>query len=119
VFCWPARPNLEQSILDNLAKAGIQNGGRDERISLATMETYAGSHIQAVGEHAHPDQSAMSKRARSRRGAGGHRGGGDGVGLVVDDDQRAVVFAVDEVDDTSTPPSAWTVPTPGSPSRTE
>ncbi|MEJ7742432.1 MAG: DNA methyltransferase [Nocardioidaceae bacterium] len=49
-------PSFEQSILDNLAKAGIQNGRRNERISFATMETYAGSYIQAVGERAYAVQ---------------------------------------------------------------
>jgi len=43
-------PNFEQSILDNLAKAGIQNGTKAERIKFAAFETYAGSYIQAVGE---------------------------------------------------------------------
>ncbi|CCK62688.1 DNA methylase N-4/N-6 [Mycobacterium canettii CIPT 140070017] len=45
-------PNFEQSILDNLAKAGIQNGRRKERISFAAFETYAGEYIQALGERA-------------------------------------------------------------------
>ena len=43
-------PNFEQSILDNLAKAGIQNGKRKERIQFAAVESYAGAYIQAVGE---------------------------------------------------------------------
>jgi adenine-specific DNA-methyltransferase len=43
-------PNFEQSILDNLAKAGIQNGRRQERINFAAFETYAGEYIQAIGE---------------------------------------------------------------------
>ncbi len=43
-------PNFEQSILDNLAKAGIQNGRRQERIAFAAFETYAGEYIQAIGE---------------------------------------------------------------------
>lgn len=43
-------PNFEQSILDNLAKAGIQNGRKAERITFAAFETYAGSYIQAIGE---------------------------------------------------------------------
>ena len=34
----------------NLAKAGIQNGRRRERIELASVDAYAGSYIQAVGE---------------------------------------------------------------------
>ena len=43
-------PNFEQSILDNLAKAGIQNGRRKERITFASFETYAGQYVQALGE---------------------------------------------------------------------
>lgn len=43
-------PNFEQSILDNLAKAGIQNGRRQERINFSTFEPYAGGYIQAIGE---------------------------------------------------------------------
>ncbi|AFJ34986.1 site-specific DNA-methyltransferase [Mycobacterium sp. MOTT36Y] len=45
-------PNFEQSILDNLAKAGIQNGRRNERITFAAFESYAGEYIQAIGERA-------------------------------------------------------------------
>ncbi|SDP61135.1 adenine-specific DNA-methyltransferase [Pedococcus dokdonensis] len=47
-----AAPNFEQSILDNLARAGIQNGRRQERITFASFETYAGEYIQAIGERA-------------------------------------------------------------------
>lgn len=43
-------PIFEQSILDNLTKAGIQNGKRKERIEFAAVESYAGEFIQAVGE---------------------------------------------------------------------
>ena len=43
-------PDFEQSILDNLAKAGIQNGRRNERITFATLDAYAGKYLQAVGE---------------------------------------------------------------------
>ncbi|MDH6462750.1 adenine-specific DNA-methyltransferase [Micromonospora sp. A200] len=43
-------PNFEQSILENLAKAGIQNGRRKERITFASFETYAGEYLQAIGE---------------------------------------------------------------------
>jgi adenine-specific DNA-methyltransferase len=43
-------PNFEQSILDNLSAAGIQNGRKNERIKFASFETYAGEYIQAVGE---------------------------------------------------------------------
>lgn len=41
--------NIEQTILDNLAKAGIQNGRRHERIELEAIEPYAGTAIQALG----------------------------------------------------------------------
>jgi adenine-specific DNA-methyltransferase len=43
-------PNFEQSILDNLEKAGIQNGRRQERIAFLTFETHAGDYIQAIGQ---------------------------------------------------------------------
>lgn len=43
-------PNFEQSILDNLAKAGIQNGTKSERIKFAVFDLYAGQYIQAIGE---------------------------------------------------------------------
>ena len=46
----PEAPTFEQSILDNLAKAGIQNGRRKERIDFASFEMFAGKYIQAVGE---------------------------------------------------------------------
>lgn len=59
-------PNFEQTILDNLAIAGIQNGRRDERIKFAAFETYAGSYIQAIGEqietvaHARPSRVGVA-----------------------------------------------------------
>ncbi|KAA1250178.1 site-specific DNA-methyltransferase [Mycobacterium simiae] len=55
-------PNFEQSILENLAKAGIQNGRRNERITFAAFETYAGEYIQAIGERkiSLPDNQAGS-----------------------------------------------------------
>ena len=55
-------PNFEQSILDNLAKAGIQNGQRKERITFAAFETYAGEYIQAVGERRSDDEDAAPSR---------------------------------------------------------
>ena len=59
-------PNFEQSILDNLSKAGIQNGTKAERIKFAAFETYAGSYIQAIGEqvpardHAKPSRIGIA-----------------------------------------------------------
>jgi len=60
-------PSFEQSILDNLAKAGIQNGRRNERISFATMETYAGSYIQAVGERTRADRPSDGEESAPTR----------------------------------------------------
>ncbi len=48
----PQAPTFEQSILDNLGKAGIQNGRRAERITFSVLQPYAGSYLQAVGERA-------------------------------------------------------------------
>lgn len=59
-------PNFEQSILDNLSKAGIQNGTKVERIKFAAFESYAGSYIQAIGEqiptgnHAKPSRIGIA-----------------------------------------------------------
>ncbi|WP_068324895.1 site-specific DNA-methyltransferase [Janibacter terrae] len=44
----PDAPQFEASILENLVKAGIQNGLRGERIELESLEPYAGQYIQAV-----------------------------------------------------------------------
>jgi adenine-specific DNA-methyltransferase len=55
-------PTFEQSILDNLAKAGIQNGRRQERIAFATFETYAGEYIQAVGRRDGESESDAPSR---------------------------------------------------------
>jgi adenine-specific DNA-methyltransferase len=41
---------FEQTILDNLRTAGIQTGEKEKRIELNTLEPYASTHIQAVGE---------------------------------------------------------------------
>ncbi|KQU67584.1 site-specific DNA-methyltransferase [Phycicoccus sp. Root101] len=54
--------NFEQSILDNLAKAGIQNGRRQERITFASLETYAGDYIQAVGQRSGDIESEAPTR---------------------------------------------------------
>ncbi len=54
-------PSFEQSILDNLAKDGIQNGKRNERITFATLDAYPGQYLQAMGERVvDPDESAES-----------------------------------------------------------
>lgn len=46
---------FEQTILDNLRTAGIQTGEKDKRIELATLEPFAATHIQAIGERAGAD----------------------------------------------------------------
>ncbi|MEU3850755.1 site-specific DNA-methyltransferase [Streptomyces sp. NPDC029554] len=45
----PDAPNFEQSILENLGRAGVQNGRRGQRIEFDSIEPYPGSYIQAVG----------------------------------------------------------------------
>jgi adenine-specific DNA-methyltransferase len=45
-------PTFEQSILDNLSKAGIQNGRKQERIIFGAVQSFAGKYVQAVGESA-------------------------------------------------------------------
>lgn len=55
-------PNFEQSILDNLSKAGIQNGRRKERITFASFESYAGEYIQAIGEQTECGQEGTASR---------------------------------------------------------
>ena len=42
--------SFEQTILANLRAAGIQNGRRNERLTFDSVDSYAGSYIQAVGE---------------------------------------------------------------------
>jgi len=53
-------PNFEQSILDNLAKAGIQNGRRNERITFAALDAYPGQYLQAVGERFIDDENSAA-----------------------------------------------------------
>jgi adenine-specific DNA-methyltransferase len=51
----PDSTTFEQSILENLAKAGIQNGRRQERLELEMVEDYAGTYVQAVATQRVPD----------------------------------------------------------------
>ena len=46
----PDAATFEQSILDNLAKAGIQNGAKAERIEFAAVDRHPGVYVQAIGE---------------------------------------------------------------------
>jgi adenine-specific DNA-methyltransferase len=45
----PDSPAFEQTILENLRAAGVQNGRRAERLTFDDVESYAGSYVQAVG----------------------------------------------------------------------
>ena len=63
----PDAPQFEASILENLGKAGIQNGLKGERIEFESIEPYAGTYLQAVGTQ------------KVRRGDTG--GEGDGIPL--------------------------------------
>ena len=44
----PDSAQFETSILENLGKAGIQNGLKGERIEFESIEPYAGTYLQAV-----------------------------------------------------------------------
>ncbi len=41
--------SYEQTVLDNLRKAGVQNGWRSERLTFDRLEPFAGQWIQAIG----------------------------------------------------------------------
>jgi adenine-specific DNA-methyltransferase len=56
--------SFEQSILDNLQKSGIQNGSKAGRFTFATLEPYAGTWIQAVGERRSADPEDMGDTRR-------------------------------------------------------
>jgi adenine-specific DNA-methyltransferase len=60
-------PTFEQTILDNLVRAGIQNGRRAERIEFASLDLHAGTHIQAVGDRRANDNSDDSTEATPSR----------------------------------------------------
>ena len=51
----PDAPTFEQTTLGNLAKAGIQNGRRAERITFTHVQPYAGTYLQGLGERAPAD----------------------------------------------------------------
>ena len=77
----PDSESYEQSILDNLLKAGVQNGRRTERIEFDTIEPYAGTFLQAVGT----GKSAGPLSAASGHGSAGSEPSGTRtrVGLVI------------------------------------
>jgi adenine-specific DNA-methyltransferase len=52
---------FEQMILENLRAAGIQTGEKEGRISFESLEPYAATHIQAIGER-EPEGDDSPKR---------------------------------------------------------
>ncbi len=52
--------SYEQTVLENLKKAGVQNGWRSERLVFDRVEPYAGHWIQALG-HAVGEQGAPER----------------------------------------------------------
>ena len=55
--------SFEQTILDNLAKAGIQNGRKNERFTFESVEPYAGQHIQAIAVRSDAPEGAPKRVA--------------------------------------------------------
>jgi adenine-specific DNA-methyltransferase len=58
-------PTFDQMILDNLAKAGVQNGRRNERLTFESVEPWAGTYIQAVAERSDAPEGAPRRVAIS------------------------------------------------------
>jgi len=46
----PLGAGFEPMIIENLARAGIQNGRRDERLMFDAIESYPGLFVQAIGD---------------------------------------------------------------------
>jgi adenine-specific DNA-methyltransferase len=53
--------DFEQMILDNLRKAGIQNGRRNERLKFANIDAYPGIHVHAIGEREVEDDASPKR----------------------------------------------------------
>jgi adenine-specific DNA-methyltransferase len=58
--------DFEQMILDNLRKAGIQNGRRNERLKFANIDAYPGIHVHAIGER-EVERRRLAQAGRHRR----------------------------------------------------
>lgn len=52
---------FEQSIMANLQAAGIQNGRRKERLELDSVESYAGTYIQAVATREEAEEGTPNR----------------------------------------------------------
>ncbi|MXZ86027.1 MAG: site-specific DNA-methyltransferase [Acidimicrobiia bacterium] len=53
--------SFDQTILANLATAGIQNGRRNERLEFEVVEPYSSSYIQAVGTREAANESTPAR----------------------------------------------------------
>lgn len=60
----PEAPTFEQTILGNLVRAGIQNGRRAERIEFGSLDSYAGTYLQALGDRRQPEANADGSPSR-------------------------------------------------------
>jgi adenine-specific DNA-methyltransferase len=89
----PDAPTFEQTILANLASAGIQNGRKQERLTFAEVEPYAGTFLQAVGVTAGTPDGDASAEASERAGA--NAPGGDGPAVTSDGDVPAGTSSAD------------------------
>jgi adenine-specific DNA-methyltransferase len=58
-------PTFDQMILDNLAKAGVQNGRKNERLTFESVEPWAGAYIQAVADSSDASDGAPKRVAIS------------------------------------------------------
>ena len=56
---------FERTILDNLLKAGVQNGRKKERLEFETLSPYPGSYIQADGIRKKSDEGTPQRMAVS------------------------------------------------------
>lgn len=61
----PSSVSFEDTIRANLAKAGIQNGKRKERLEFEAVEAYAGIYIQALGIRRDADSAGAARVAIS------------------------------------------------------
>jgi adenine-specific DNA-methyltransferase len=53
----PGSSNYEQTIIENLRTAGVQNTVRDERLEFETLSAHAGRWVQAMGSYRKADGS--------------------------------------------------------------
>ena len=58
----PEAPTFEQTVLDNLVKAGVQIGRRAERIEFASLDPHAGTHLNAIGTPVSAEDTSGSAR---------------------------------------------------------